>query len=506
LSTSLPTSVDTLVLGGGTSGAVIAGRLAEHSDETILVAEAGPDYGAFDGQRWPGDLVDASLLAESHDWQYTSESTYPDRTVPFQRARVIGGCSSHNGCAAIWGHRLDYDGWEAAGNEGWSTNDLLPFFETAMRQMRVRAQAPSEATPYQQACLDAAFNAGVPRSTNLNDLDETSGMALSPVNIADGIRWNSAFAYLDPVRHRPNLTVAGNLLADRLLIEGTRAVGARLIGPDGPREIRAARTIVCGGTYGSPAILLRSGIGDPAELRAIGVSPVHPLPGVGKNLHDHPALNLDFAGTAELRALMTAHRRDFWSPEEQTIARLRSSHCTEAFDLHFYPFGHPVAPDLSEWRWALPVACMTPKSRGVLQLASADPAAAPLIDHAYLSDPEGHDAAVLADGVRLAQTIARQSPLAGLIGDALPPFAGVSDAELDQQIRAAVVHYYHPVGTCAMGPSTDPNAVVSSDGGIHGLDGAYVADCSIMPVVPRANTNIPAIVVGERIASFLLGA
>lgn len=506
MSSSLPPFVDTLILGGGTSGAVVAARIAEATGESVLVAEAGPDYGALSDGRWPADLVDASALAATHDWGYSSANTYADRSVPFQRARVIGGCSSHNGCAAIWGHRLDYDAWAAAGNEGWSTDDLLPYFIEASARMRVHHPLNREATPFQQACLDAASMFGVPRASNLNDLDDPVGMALSPVNIVNGLRWNSAFAYLDPLRDRPNLTVVGNHLADRLLIEGTTVVGARLIGPSGPVEIRATRTIVSGGAYGSPAILLRSGIGNPAELTPIGVTPTHALAGVGKNLHDHPSVSLEFAGTDALRALMIDHRASNWSPEEQAIAKLRSSRCDDgAFDLHLYPVGGPHAPAQHGWRFAFPVACMTPKSRGKVRLTGTNPEAVLAIDHRYLGDVDGHDAAVLVDGFEIAKGITRQGPLAGLLGEELAPFAGVGKTELEARVRSEVEHYYHPVGTCKMGPASDPGAVVDNSGAIHGLAGVYVADCSIMPVVPRANTNIPAIVVGERIASFLIG-
>ncbi|MGH2551181.1 MAG: GMC family oxidoreductase, partial [Thermomicrobiales bacterium] len=337
MSSSLPSFVDTLILGGGTSGAVVAARIASATGESVLVAEAGPDYGALRDGRWPADLVDASALAATHDWAYSSARTYLDRSIPFQRARVIGGCSSHNGCAAIWGHRLDYDAWAAAGNEGWGTDDLLPYFVEATTRMRVHQPLDREATPFQQACLDAASMIGVPRASNLNDLDDPIGMALSPVNIVNGQRWNSAFAYLDPLRNLPTLTIVGNHFADKLIIEGTTVVGARLIGPNGPVEVRATRTVVSGGAYGSPAILLRSGIGNPEELSSIGVVPAHALSGVGKNLHDHPSASLEFAGTEALRAMMTEHRRSNWSPEEQAIAKLRSSRCEDdAFDLHLY--------------------------------------------------------------------------------------------------------------------------------------------------------------------------
>ena len=177
----------------------------------MVVLEAGPDYGPFGDSRWPADLLDARALGYTHDWNYASGDTYPNRVVNFERAKVIGGCSSHNGCAAIWGSRVDYDGWADMGLAGWSSAELLPVFARAAERLRVRRYARHEVTPFQQACLDAAPGAGIPLTDDLNDFDQDEGMATSPVNILDGTRWNAAFAYLDPVRQRPNLTIAGSV-------------------------------------------------------------------------------------------------------------------------------------------------------------------------------------------------------------------------------------------------------------------------------------------------------
>lgn len=499
-----PSFADTIVLGGGTAGAAVAGVLADQTDQSVLLLEAGPDYGPYDPTAWPADLLDASDLAESHAWGYDSGATYAQRVIAFQRARVIGGCSSHNGCAAIWGHRADYDGWAALGNTGWGTDDLLPVFESVNERMRVRIPAHEEVTPYHAAMLRAAEAAGIPRVADLNNLDESVGMAPSPSNIWNGVRWNSAFAYLDPVRQKGNLTVIGDTLADRLLISGDRVTGVRVIGPNGPVTIEAGRVVVSGGTYGSPTVLLRSGIGDASALRGAGITPVVDLHGVGENLHDHPAVYLQFPGTDELKAQMRAFGETNWLPEEQTIAKLRSSRCTEAFDIHIYPEGSPYATNSDGWSFIMPVACMTPKSRGRLSLASIDPDVPPVLDHGYLNDVDGADRFVIADGVEIGRTITSQPELRALIGEELAPGPAIrTRAELERWIDDVVVHYYHPVGTCKMGPSSDGTAVVDPRGRIHGLQNAYVADCSVMPVVPRANTNIPAAVVGERIARWL---
>ena len=507
---SVPRHADTVVIGAGTAGSVVAGLLAERSDECVLVLEAGPDYGPAESGRWPADLLDARALGYTHDWRYGSADTYPDRTVSFERAKVIGGCSSHNGCAAIWGSRVDYDAWAAMGLAGWSSDDLLPLFRRAAQRLRVRTYSQDEVTPFHNACLAAAPGAGIAQTDDLNDLDADEGMAPSPVNIVDGIRWNAAFAYLDPARQRPQLIIRDNCVADRLIVERGRANGVRFVGPDGPGEVSADRFVIAAGTYGSPAILMRSGVGDPDELRALDIAPTVSLPGVGRNLHDHPSVRLIFRGTPGLEAEMTAFAARRWMPEEQTIAKLRSARYpadARGFDLHLYPVGGPDATTETGWRWFFPVACMTPRSRGAVTLRSADPLREPRIEHGYITDPEGRDRAVLRDGLTIARELAAQPELRTRLGEEVVPGPRVvGEGRLDHWIESAIEHYYHPVGTCAMGLQSDPLAVTDGHGRVHGLDNAFVADCSIMPVIPRANTNVPAVVVGERIAAWLIGA
>jgi choline dehydrogenase len=504
----VPRDADTVVIGGGTAGAVVAGLLAERSDQRILILEAGPDFSRFDSGRWPAALLDARALGYTHDWGYASGDTYPERIVKFERARVIGGCSAHNGCAAIWGARVDYDDWSRRGLEGWSANELQPLFESATSRLRVRHYGAEEITPFQEACLAAARSVGLPETDDLNDLDQDQAMAASPVNIVDGVRWNAAFAYLDPVRDRPNLTIIGNCPVDQLVVNGDRVTSVRYVGPDGPAEVLAGRVVVASGTYGSPAVLLRSGIGDPDELRALGIEPSVPLPGVGRNLHDHPAAHVLFRGTATLESTMREFASQRWMPEEQTIAKVRSPLYPAnepGFDLHLYPVGGPDSTSDSGWGWRLPVACMTPRSRGTVTLRTSDPLREPRIEHNYASDRDGHDRAVLREGIKIVRHLAAQPELRNLLGEEFAPGPAISaDAAIDNWIDGAVEHYYHPVGTCAMGLEDETESVTDSRGRIHGLRNAYVADCSIIPVIPRANTNVPAVVVGERIAGWLL--
>jgi choline dehydrogenase len=494
---------DTVVIGGGTAGAAVAARLVQGTSQSVMLLESGPDYGAFAEGGWPSSLLDARSLPLGHDWGYTNGAQTGRPGHLLERARVMGGCSSHNGCAAIWGSRADYDNWAAMGNEGWSADELLPFFKLANEALRVKRISSSEITPWQQACLDAAPRAGIPHVEDLNDLDEDIGMSTSPVNILDGVRWNTSFAYLDPLRGSDSLTIRGQMQVDRLELDGNCVVAIEAIGPDGPITIEAGRVVVCAGTYGSPAILLRSGIGPDAELRTLGIETKLDLP-VGRNLHDHPAVYLKYSGTPQLVAAML----DFAAQggvlfSEQTIAKFRSKYCTSAYDLHLFPVGGQFKDAADEWEFLLPVANMVPLSRGCVQLTSADPFATLKIDTAYLSDPEGQDIAILWNGIELVRDYACQEPLVRLIGEEIAPTAQYKTPE---DVRRDNLHYYHAVGTCKMGPESDPMAVVDARGKVHGVDNLYVADASIMPVVPRANTNIPALVVGERIAAWLAEA
>ncbi len=510
----LPKSADLVVVGGGTAGAVVAGLVAAKGDRSVLVLEAGPDYGPFDGGEWPADLLDArGLPTGGHDWGYHSSATYGARGLPLERARVIGGCSAHNGCAAVWGHRLDYDGWERLGNPGWGADALRPYFERANQRLRVHTPPRAALGPFHEAVLGAAPSAGLPLVDDLNDLDGPLGMAVSPINVADGVRWNSAFAYLDPVRGRRHVKVVGGVLVDRVVVERGRAVAVELVHDGRAGRVACGEVVLAAGAYGSPAVLLRSGIGPADHLRAVDVAVAHELPGVGENLQDHPALVLEYSGTPELVAALRAFMR--WAPlrEEGTIAKARSSLCREAFDLHVYPFGGPCAPfgrprpPGERWTFAVPVACMTPRSRGRVRLAGRDSTAAPIVDHAYLTDPDDHDRAVLLDGVELARALAAQPPLRDLLGVECGPSARAADrGALRRHVRTHGVHYYHPVGSCKMGSAADRAAVVDAQGRVHGIAGLRVADASVMPVIPRANTNLPTVVVGERIAAAILGA
>jgi choline dehydrogenase len=502
----LPREVDTVIVGAGTCGVAVAARLIERTDRSVLLVEAGPDWGPFAEGGWPAELLDPTVMpVDRYQWGYVSAAWTGLPGLPLERGRLMGGCSSHNGCAAVWGHRRDYDDWAAAGNPGWGAGAMLPLLREADERLHVYQPAPDEVSPWHRACLETAPAVGLPILPTLNDLDAELGIAIHSINIRDRMRWNAAFAYLDPVRGHPRLHIAAETLVDRLLFDGPRCTGLDVIGPDGPARVACRSVVLCGGAYGTPLILLRSGVGPADDVRAHGIAPVLDLAGVGRNLQDHPAYPVHFSGSDRLTRAMEAFGGDGGLlREEGTTVLARSRHCRGPFDLHLYPVGTRSVGDRG-WRFAIAAAVMEPRSRGTVRLGGRDPEAQPVIDTAYFSDPDGYDLEALLDGIDLIRGFASRRPLTELAGDELQPGPDVRNRDtLRDIVRRTGTHDYHPAGTCKMGPASDPLAVVNADGVVHGLEGVAVADISIAPTVPRANTNVPALVVGLRIADRLI--
>jgi choline dehydrogenase len=500
----LPAEAEFIVVGSGAAGATIAGRLAE-AGRDVLVLEAGPDPGPFGSELWPPDLLDAARLGTSYDWGFDSAGTYADQVVRFERSRVLGGCTTHNGAVQTWGHRRDYDDWAALGNPGWSADELLPLFKRASETLRVRTYDAGELTPFQQAWFDAAPGVGLPHLFDLNDLDETVGIATESVNIVDGVRWNQAFAYLDPQRDSGHLRIVGDAIVDRLVLEGTRVTGVVVRHGGEPVTVRAQTVILAGGAYGTPTVLLRSGVGPGAALRDLGAPTVVDLPGVGENLHDQPFVLMTWEGTPAMHAAMdAAAAAGAWLPDEQTMAKAASSFADGLFDLHLLPYS-PIRTGRHQRAWHAGASALLPKSRGQVRIGDLDPEAKPLIDHGFLTDPDGHDLAVLCEGIELLRELAARPELAPLMGAEVTPGGDLADhASLRRHLLANVDNYWHPVGSCKMGPASDPVAVVDATGAVHGIEGCLIADASIFPVIPRATTAMPVTVAAERVAEIIL--
>ena len=336
--------------------------------------------------------------------------------------------------------------------------------------------------PPVRALVEAAAELGLPRCDDLN-VPEPLGVCASPYNVRDGIRQSTAVAYLGPARGRPNLTVLPDTLVTRVLIDGSRAGGVELVDGEGvTRVVHAPRTVVAAGVFHSPQVLLLSGIGPREELERHGIDPVAALDGVGRGYQDHAVVYITFQGTTDLR-------EDYVIPKVRLIAR--SSPDAPNPDLHIF-----MQPSIRMEGMPplLPVSIrlLEHRSHGRVRLASTDPAELPIVEPGLLDDPG--DRAAMLGGFRLVQQLVARPSLAAFYGPLLSPDPGEDPMD---HIRSSYISYYHGVGTCRMGPAGDPGAVVGPDLRVHGIDGLWVADASVLPTVPHANTNLAAILVGE---------
>ncbi len=488
---------DVVVIGAGTAGSVIAGRLAERRDRHVLLLDAGPDYGPLEAGRWPDELLDATTLPTTHDWGYRGPAA-DGRSLAFDRARVLGGCSTHNGCTQSWGWSGDYNRWAESGCTGWSAADLLPYFASASERMRVRRYGEDEVQPFHQAFVAACQAEGINRRGDLDDLDGGVGVDVSPVNIVDGVRWNASFGYVDPVRDGGYLEIWGNTTVRRLIINSGRVAGVEIVRDGEVSVLLCHEVILCAGVYGTPEILIRSGIGSREDTAACGAEQVVELPGVGANLHDHPALSLEFDASAGLVEQLTEFQtaRGFL-PEEQALAKIASTCADGPYDLHIYPWIEPRADSPTGWAVVLPVSLLTPRSRGRIHIGSAE--TQPIPRHNYLADPA--DMSALADGLHILTRLTRNGVLAPLLG---PQRNSPQDGEEPQDwMRRTHSHYWHPAGTARMG-AAEIGGVCDADGRVHGVEGLRIADASIFPDVPRATPALPVVVAGERIAASIV--
>jgi choline dehydrogenase-like flavoprotein len=422
---------DVLVLGGGTAGCVLASRLSEEPERSVCLVEAGPDYGPYDRGGWPADLLDARRLAFSHSW----ETDRDDRSQ--LRARVIGGCSAHNACVVLEGSPGDYDEW----GPGWTYAEIEPYLRRAHEQMRVRITAREELSPWHRVFVEAG----------------AADACLHPVNSVGTVRWNLAFSYLDPARSRPNLAIRAGTLVDRVEPERGRV--------HTDRGLLEARTIVvAAGAYGSPGILLRSGLGTD-------------LP-VGENLIDHVGTGFGYEPSERCRTEM--ERFEAEQPLFMAGVTVRAS----GGDLFLFPAADPGG------EISAAVFAMKPWSRGRVSLNSADPREPLRIEHGFLSDER--DVETLTQGVAELRRLAAAEPISLYAAHETRP--GV-DVDAETHVRATARGFFHPVGTCAIG------SVVDAQGRALGHDHLYVGDASLMPTIPRANTNLTTAAIAERVAA-----
>ncbi len=535
---------DFIIVGAGTAGCVLANRLSENPATRVLLIEAGGSD-AHPLLRMPVGFVRA-LGMPQFSWGYHSEAEphLNGRVVPIPRGRVMGGSSTINGLFHIRGHRLDFDDWAAAGCEGWRYADVLPYFQRSENHalgagpfhggtgpVQVRGIDPAQSPHLLDAPLrQAATNAGYRWNPDY-DGEQNEGLARGTVAIdARGRRHSSARAYLQPARQRPNLQVWRQTLTERVLLEGGRAAGLQVLRsiPNHSHRtvVRARREIILsGGAYGSPQLLLLSGIGPGADLRELGIAVAQHLPGVGRNLIEHPRMPLQISARQPVtflnqlrldKAVLSALRWALWGtgPFATQICSgtllFKSRPDLDRPDTQL--LCNPVRLDAKLWLpgWGpcqahsfyITVCQLYAKSRGSVRLRSARVQDAPQIALNLFSHED--DLTQMRAALRAARALYRTAPMDLLAGDELLPGGALqSDEELNGAIRALGGITHHPVGTCAMG--TGPQAVVDSQLRVHGIQGLRVVDASVMPSIVGGNTNAATLMIAEKAADMILG-
>nr|WP_176244126.1 choline dehydrogenase [Pseudoruegeria aquimaris] len=526
---------DYVIVGAGSAGCVLANRLSADPKTKVVLLEAG----GRDTNPWIHIPVGyfKTMHNPALDWCYKTE---PDpglngRSIDWPRGKVLGGSSSLNGLLYVRGQPEDYDRWAQMGNPGWSWQDVLPLFKRAECNERGAdafhgAEGPLSVSdmriqrPICDAWVEAAQAAGYPFNPDYNGATQ-EGVGYFQLTTRNGRRCSAAVAYLNPVKKRPNLKIITRAMVSRVLLDGRRATGVRYTDAAGTEVSLSARreVILSGGAINSPQILMLSGIGDPEHLRGNGVTPVHALPGVGRNLQDHLQARLVFKCNEptlndEVRSILNqvriALRYAISRSGPMTMAaslatgflKTRPDVATPDIQFHVQPWsadspGEGVHPFSA---FTMSVCQLRPESRGFLELQGPDPRQPVRIVPRYLSTPT--DCRTIVDGVRIARTIARHAPLSGKISEEFRPSSDLAlddDAGTLDWARNNSVSIYHPTGTCKMG--SDDMAVVDSHLRVHGITGLRVADCAIMPEIVSGNTNAPAIMIGEKASDLILG-
>ncbi len=499
---------DIVVIGAGSAGAVIAARASEDPGRTVLLIEAGPDYPDLASTPW--DLVNSHNNSYTdHDWGFSYQPTAGGRVVNFPRGKVTGGSSAVNTTIALRGMPEDYDEWAALGNPEWAWERVLPAFKRLERDLdyghepyhgdsgpiTIRRYPRDGLLPHHQAFLEAARNLGYRDCPDANE-PWGSGAGPHPMNKLGRLRVSTAVGYLAPARARPNLTIRANTLVRRLIVRDGRCVAAEVENADGTLEpVEGRLFVLCAGAIQTPPVLMRSGIGPRSQLEALGIEVVRDVPGVGANLSDHPALAV----------ICIAKDGALVDPDEpliQTILRYTAPESDKRNDLQIELLSFS-GRRTGEPAFAIAAVLEYEYGRGRLTLTSADPHAAPLIEQRFCEDER--DLARLVACFKDTFAFTTAAPLAGMIDRiAFPnPDLALDDDGIAALCRRFAGSGYHPCGTAKMGPASDPMAVVDQHGLVHAVEGLVVADASIMPGVPRANTNLTCIMIGEKVGEWL---
>ncbi|MFG2408088.1 GMC family oxidoreductase [Streptomyces brevispora] len=512
---------DDIVLGAGTAGAVVAARLSEDSTRRVALVEAGPHY-ATPGQT-PQDLLNANAMSlVGHDWGHSAGLTGSRRTA-FPQGKVSGGSSAIGNTVMIRATPADFDEWAALGNSLWSWDQVLPQlraieddldfgadeFHGSGGPVPIRRWRSGELTAVQQLFLEGCLEAGYPHAADHNH-PRSTGVGPIPSNRRDARqRVSTAMAYLWPATGRPNLTVFADALVDRVLIDDGAVTGVRVLeGADSARVLKARRIVVAAGAVGTPAVLLRSGVGPRETLEELGIPVQSPLSGIGEGLVDQPRIGVFMtprpgkgnasASTGQIVLRTTAPAPAGGQERFNDMYYAMVNHFSLA---HHFPQLRSAAS--TDAVFGIMAVVRRPHSRGRVGITSADPRVAPRIDLGYLSDDR--DYAQFAEAVRTCWQLAHSAKIGAHAEKvvALEEKTVADDGLLRGYIDTVVDTAFNPVGTARMGPAGDPGAVVDQFGAVRGVEGLHVADASVFPSMVCANVALTVVLVGERMASML---